>query len=204
MNVLVVAATKEEIMPSIPLLEEKGIAYLITGVGMVATAYHLGKKLAANSYDLVLNVGIAGCFSKDIALGAVVEINRDLFTELGAEDGDSFLTIDSMGLGSALYSSKPRPDLHLMLPQVTGITVNTVHGNDKSIATIVHRFPGILTESMEGAAFLYACLQENVCSYQVRAISNYVEKRNRSTWNIPLAIQNLNQWLSNLIRNQLV
>jgi hypothetical protein len=43
------------------------------------------------------------------------------------------------------------------LPRVNGITVNTVHGNQDSIARVVDRVkPDV--ESMEGAAFMYACL----------------------------------------------
>jgi futalosine hydrolase len=45
---------------------------------------------------------------------------------------------------------------------------------------------------MEGAAFFYVCRQLNVPCIQIRAVSNYVEKRNRDAWNIPLAIKNLN------------
>ena len=44
---------------------------------------------------------------------------------------------------------------------------------------------------MEGAAFFYVCLCENIPFLQIRAISNYVEQRNEKNWNIPLAIKNL-------------
>ena len=43
------------------------------------------------------------------------------------------------------------------LPAVRGITVNTVHGNERSIADTVRRFDPQV-ESMEGAGFMYACL----------------------------------------------
>jgi futalosine hydrolase len=48
---------------------------------------------------------------------------------------------------------------------------------------------------MEGAAFFYACEEANVDGLQVRAISNYVEKRNKENWNLALAVKNLNDWL---------
>jgi futalosine hydrolase len=47
-------------------------------------------------------------------------------------------------------------------------------------------------ESMEGAAFFYACRQAGVPCMQIRAVSNYVEKRNRDNWQIGLAVKNLN------------
>jgi len=46
-------------------------------------------------------------------------------------------------------------------------------------------------ESMEGAAFFYACLLEGITCSQIRTISNKVEKRNKDNWNIPLAVKNL-------------
>ena len=37
---------------------------------------------------------------------------------------------------------------------------------------------------MEGAAFFYVCLKEKVNFFQIRAISNFVEKRNKKNWEI--------------------
>jgi futalosine hydrolase len=77
------------------------------------------------------------------------------------------------------------------LPVVRSITVNTVHGRDESIAAIVDRLSPQI-ESMEGAAFAYACTISGVRYAQVRAVSNTVERRNRGAWQLDLAIRNLN------------
>ena len=77
------------------------------------------------------------------------------------------------------------------LPRVNGITVNTVHGSEQSIAAVLERFrPEV--ESMEGAAFAYACDISDVPYAQVRAVSNIVERRNRKAWKLDVAIRNLN------------
>jgi len=217
MRILLVAATKDEVGPLIsefgisisdffgtpePINSDSGLRtadfrLLTTGVGMVATAFALGRHLAANTYDLVVNLGIAGSFDRSIALGDVVEITADTFAELGAEDDANFLSIADMGFGDAtFYPSKKLVDLYNLfntfnLKQATAITVNTVHGNEASIKKAAERLhPQV--ESMEGAAFFYACKQFNVPCLQIRAVSNYVEKRNRDAWNIGLAIKNLN------------
>ena len=53
--------------------------------------------------------------------------------------------------------------------------MNTVHGNDRSIAASSSgASPQV--ESMEGAAFMYACLIDEVPFAQVRAVSNVVEQ----------------------------
>jgi futalosine hydrolase len=44
---------------------------------------------------------------------------------------------------------------------------------------------------MEGAAFMYACLIHEVPFAQVRAVSNVVERRNRSAWKMADAIESL-------------
>jgi futalosine hydrolase len=74
---------------------------------------------------------------------------------------------------------------------VTGVTVNTVHGHEPTIAALLERGHADV-ESMEGAALLYACLLQGVPCAQVRAVSNYVERRNRAAWKMGEAIDALN------------
>lgn len=203
MKILVVAATKAELtflyqhfsLQEGDFIEEKKFDVLITGVGMVATSFSLGKHLSAK-YGLVLNLGIAGCFDRNIELGKVVNITQDTFAELGAEDGDNFLTITDLGFGENTYRSKNHLNIDLL--QVSGITVNRVSGNDKNIKNLLERL-NPSTESMEGAAVLYACQQEKIDCLQVRSISNYVEPRNKDKWKIGLAIKNLNDWAISFI-----
>ncbi|MES2275177.1 MAG: futalosine hydrolase [Bacteroidota bacterium] len=182
---------------------------LITGVGMVATAFALGRHLAINQYDLAINLGIAGSFNRSLDLGEVVEVTSDTLAELGAEDDEDFLPIDTMGFGQSLFNASTtlsgifsQNDIEggsLLLKQTTGITVNTVHGNDQAIRKISSRLnPQV--ESMEGAAFFYACHKAGLPCLQIRAVSNYVEKRNRDSWQIGLAIKNLNTFTDALLQ----
>jgi len=198
MKTLVVAATKAELtflyqhfnLPDTDFVESKNFDLLITGVGMVATAFALGRYLSSK-YSLVLNLGIAGSFDRDIALGTVLNITEDTFAELGAENEDEFLTIVDLGFGENHYTSTTTENINL--PTVSGITVNCVTGREKSIKNLINRL-NPTTESMEGAAVFYACKQLNIKSLQIRSISNYVEPRNKDNWKIGLAIKNLNDW----------
>jgi futalosine hydrolase len=206
MKLLLVAATKYELSGLIKhfnlsdgsFLKHENFDLLITGVGMTATAFALGKHLTDN-YNLVLNVGIAGSFNPHIPLGSLVNVYSDCFAELGAEDHDKFITIDELGFGTNTYlSSISLPDL----PKVKGITVNKVHGNQESIAIVKQRFD-VEIESMEGAAVFYACEKSNIPSLQVRSISNYVVPRTKEDWKIDLAINNLNEWLIGFISERI-
>lgn len=203
MRVLVVAATELEIgslksevgsQKSDFGLKTLDLELLITGVGMVATAFTLGRHLAANQYDLAVNLGIAGSFDRGLALGELVEISGDTFAELGAADGDEFIPIDQLGFGTGTCRASAKlSDFagSAKLKTASAITVNTVNGNEASIKKIAERL-NPQTESMEGAAFFYACNQMNVPCIQIRAVSNYVEPRNRDNWKIGPAIKNLN------------
>lgn len=210
MKLLLVAATIPEVQPLLSAFQmernadgkEVGkhfVRVIITGAGMVPTAFSLGKHLAEHQYDLAINAGIAGSFDFDLNLGDVCLVKEDTFAELGAEDGEDFLSSDNLNLGSASQTHNPNPDFELPeLKKVNAITVNKVHGHELSIAKAIARFnPQI--ESMEGAAFFYACNQSGVRCIQIRAISNYVERRNREKWNISLAIKNLNDTIINLL-----
>src|SRR6185312_13353647 len=76
---------------------------LITGAGMVPTAFALARHLPHNVYNLVINLGIAGSFDRKIPLGELVEITEDTFAELGAEDDTRFISIEKLGFGASIF-----------------------------------------------------------------------------------------------------
>jgi futalosine hydrolase len=218
MRILIVAATLPEVEPLIEALAlqkaEDGNLYitrhasiancsvLITGAGMVPTAFALGRHLPYNVYNLVINLGIAGSFDRKIPLGEVVEITEDTFAELGAEDDKKFISIEKLGFGASIFrptSSISQFTGKLNPIKAKAITVNTVHGDEDSIKNVAERLNPQL-ESMEGAAFFYACRELKVPCTQIRAVSNYVEKRNRDNWQIGLAVKNLNTFALELMK----
>ena len=213
MRLLVVAATPGE-CASVAGLSRLGqhLEVLVTRVGMVATAARVSRALAQSRYDLALNIGVCGAFDRGLGLGAVVHVTSDRLPELGVEDGATFIPADVLGLvpadeppfsnGQLINSAVPASATLEALPRVSGITVNTVHGDEASIAAVVDRYhPQV--ESMEGAAFMYACLIAGVPFAQVRAVSNYVERRNRDSWQMPDAIEALNHTTAALLQEWL-
>ncbi|MBR9922832.1 MAG: futalosine hydrolase [Bacteroidetes bacterium] len=218
MKILLVSATPFEIMPTLEWLEKEAeksgdrfkiggieIVPLITGVGLVATTFHLGRRVLSESYDLLIQAGIAGSFRRDWEKGRVFQIVSERFGDLGAETAEGgFLDLFEMELespdGPPFSDQKlkqPEPVLSF-LPTAEAISVQKVHGSTKSIEVIQKKYDPDL-ESMEGAAFFYVCLQQQLRFLQLRAISNYVEARNRENWDIPLAIGNLNQVLREML-----
>lgn len=222
MLLTLVSATPFEIKPTLDYLEQNAqkkaenlfvldqlqIRILITGVGLTLTALQMGLYLAKERPDLVINAGVAGAINQDLNLGDVVQVISEQFGDLGAEDIDgSFLDIHSMGLIAPNDTPFKEGVLHdtegdkfSFLPKVKGVSVNKVHGHEKSIESFKKQYP-VDIETMEGAAFFLACLQTSSSFLAIRSISNYVEPRNRDGWKLGLAIDQLNQVLLKIFNN---
>jgi futalosine hydrolase len=220
MKLLIVSATMFEVAPLKEYLQENFVeaAYggfvrgelevllLCTGVGLPLTSFVLGKLISDIPFDLAVNAGVCGAFDRNLMIGDVVEVTSEEFGDLGVEEADgSFTGIHQLGLidpdrfpfkNGKLYN--PRNEDFDFLPKVKGTSVNRVHGYQASIDQFIKRSDAQV-ESMEGAAFFYACLIEKAAFIEVRAVSNYVEPRNRDNWNLPLAIDNLNNILIEMV-----
>lgn len=222
MKILIVSATPFEIAPLINHLdnhwdkksfftykrEEIEVTTLVTGVGIFHTTLSLSSIPDLSDFTHVFNVGIAGTFDQQLSLGATVEITKDIFGDVGVEESDgSFTDVFDLELQDKDlfpytngWITNHDQKLDLGLIKVSAITVNKVHGMTSSIDHIKEKYKANL-ETMEGAAFMYICKSRRLSFYQVRAISNVVESRNRESWKIELAIDNLNDWLINYLSN---
>jgi futalosine hydrolase len=225
MNILIVSATFLEVEPLLThfkFVEQSNqklrkytynnhqVDVLIPGVGMTCTAYWMGKALNTRLYDCAINLGLAGSFNNDIKIGEVVNIVSDRISELGAQDGEKFLSLIDMDLiededftlvTGEMVNSIPLENKTInQLRKVKAISVNTTHGEENEIEKVVKLFnPDV--ESMEGAAFYYACLLEGITCAQIRAISNKVEPRNKDNWDIKLAVKNLTETSLQLLKD---
>lgn len=224
MTIVIVSATPFEIAPIRNWLSEhfevetanrfvKGtlrIDCLVTGVGMVKTAFHLANYLAKETADLYINAGIAGTYVDNFPIGTVVNVISDRFADLGVEEANGDFTdvhqlelipSDEFPFTNGTLKN-PEAKNYKFLPRAFGITVNKVNGSQVSIDKTIAKYnPEV--ESMEGAAFAYACLNANVNFLQIRSISNKVEPRNKENWNLPLAIEKLNEVLVGVVGSML-
>lgn len=224
MDILLVSATPFEMAPLLGCLhdaagtpDEQGVyllpplrvKLLVTGVGMVSTAFHLGQLFATWRPHLALNMGIAGALDTRLQLGDVLCVGTERFADMGVEEADGRFTdlfaMHLQGPDNWPYQRGllrcPPVEAARFLPVVHGLTVNRVHGTAASIAAVRARHPDAQVESMEGAAFFFASLLAELPFLQVRSISNYVEPRNRANWDIPLAIERLNETVWDMLQS---
>ena len=217
MRILLVAATPMEIAPTLAWLagSDDGhteVESLISGIGMVSTTFHLTRHLTgAAAYDLVIQAGIGGAVDRELDIGTVVQVARDRSLTQGAEDRDgSWLSLAEIGFPTTApydadgwLDASPPAGIHIPYPKVTGGTTDRSSGSASTIARLRYYYPQVQTESMEGAAFHYVCRQVGVPFLQLRAISNYVEPRDRSSWQIGTAIHRLNGGVQEVIQSLL-
>lgn len=209
MKRLIVSATALELRGLIALNDavpgavlEAGYAdILITGVGQTATAFHLGKLLGASKYAAAINIGICGSFHSTMVPGTLVKMESDCFADLGAEDDTDWLDVYDLNLAGR--NDFPFSDGQLIpepipafrhIQGVKGVTVNRTSGSDATIEKMKKYFEADV-ETMEGAAFYYACMMMDVPCIQLRGISNFIEKRNRNNWEIDKALTALHKEL---------
>nr|WP_256534148.1 futalosine hydrolase [Lewinella sp. JB7] len=218
---LLLAATPAEIVPTVNWLRERAsgqrenvlrfprceIEILFGGLGVMTTAFALGSAFGGgNPPGLAIQAGVGGAIDRSLSIGQVVNVTSDRLMDLGAEDADGkLLSPAALGFAPAHpfdeagWLIPPGPSAILPYETVAGGTVNRATGTENSVEEWRRLYPGVQVESMEGAAFFYACMAAAVEALQLRAISNYVERRNRAAWDLPGAIGALNEALQRVL-----
>jgi futalosine hydrolase len=218
MEYLIVSATSREIEPilrncglpdllpgELQTVQRSGdrLAFLVTGVGMMQAAYHTGRSLEKGRYDHAIQAGIAGAFDRRLQMGEVVLVKSQRYGDLGVKAATGFSDVYDMGLADrdappfrhgVLVNNSAGMALHPGLTEASSLSVNRVSSSTEEITRLEKKY-NVQLESMEGMAFHYACLLAGVSYAEIRTVSNYVEPRNRSSWDVEGAVEQLNHYL---------
>ncbi len=221
MKILVCAATSFELAPTLQFLDKEAskssffeyqyrdisVFPLVTGVGMINTTFALSRWDKMKEVDLAVNVGVAGAYNRALELGQLIQVVKDRFGDLGVEEANGAFT-DLFELELAKADSFPFQNGWLInetkknmdgIRELNAITVNQVTGTEETRLKRFQKYKADV-ETMEGAAFFYCCKMQDVDCLQLRAISNYVEQRNRDAWEIETAINSVNSGLIELLK----
>ena len=222
MKTLICTATSLElsgIFPSISSSEiktagngfEKGsISFLVTGIGVLNSYASLVQFHQKTPIDRILQIGIAGAYTgardEVKVLGTPVIIEKEIVADLGAEDSDSFLSLNDMELGDMEYYESKNltifDDLFgnslKAIPVVTGATVNTATGKETTGILRAEKYD-VEVESMEGAGALKFGEDFEIPVLQIRSISNIATTRDRESWDIIGAIKSLRNLCGNVL-----
>lgn len=180
------------------------------GVGPVAAAIGTSELIAGVEYDLVASAGIAGGFRGRVAIGDVVLANLATYADLGVRVGDGFLSVRDLGIdqdSSLAFGDQRLIDRMSASGVLVGevLTLSAMTGTDADAEELAVRYPRALAEAMEGFAVVAATRDHDGIRYvaEIRAISNLIGRRDRSTWNIPLAFDALADAMSTLLNEPL-
>ncbi|RYY94583.1 MAG: futalosine hydrolase [Chitinophagaceae bacterium] len=211
-RILLCAATPFEIAPLMEALPrfEREVDVLLTGVGLMETAFALAGRLSGARPELLLQAGIAGCLDGQLPLGHTVAVSADTVGDLGVWEGGRFRSTFSLGFGNpdhAPWTGGWLLNRTSVADRFPGARVKAVSVNQISTSPEQARYYreelGAVAESMEGAAFHYAALSAGIPFLQLRSFSNYIGERDKSRWKLRESITDLNETLLTLIPNLL-
>ncbi len=211
MQILLAAATTREINPFLEYYRNsnawKNIDVLITGIGLTATAYHLTRQINLKKPDIIIQAGVAGCFTNQISLGSVLTVKQDTVADESVVEMKKLKTLFNLKLipqNQFPFKKGWLVNQHIALIRKTGlkavkaISVNQITTSKQMIRFYENEFNPVI-ESMEGAALHYVCLMEKIPFLQIRSISNYIGERNKKKWNLSESVNNLNNELIYLL-----
>lgn len=184
-----------------------------SGVGKAAAAAAATSLLHHSKADTLLLFGCGGAYpNSGLEIGDLAVAEKEIFADEGVLTISGFEDLETMGLPmrqteEALYNEWPTdPGMtdwirsqHKDIKAGPFVTVSTCTGTTSKALEIEKRTKGIC-ENMEGAAVVLACHQLSTPMMEVRGISNMVEDRNTSQWDIPLATSAVQEMLIDLFK----
>jgi futalosine hydrolase len=196
-DILTIVATELEAqkLPKLP-----GMRLRVSGIGAVNAALETQMGILEQRPDLVLSVGIGGAYPNGGAkIGDVVVASEMIYAGLGAMDGTRFLNLEELGfeLVGNIFNTIPAALRASDFAQTTNaklgaiLTLETVTGSDARALELEQLFPNAIGEGMEGAGVAHAALKHGIPSLEIRGISNLVGARDRSGWQIGVALKAL-------------
>jgi futalosine hydrolase len=166
---------------------------------VVAVARAAARALAEQGTGLVISAGIGGAYASSGLLPGDLALSSGIVqADLGAWDSGRFLDFDELGLSIrpdsphaghfATWEHAPEVARRTGARLGPMLTLSSVTGSLEAATFLERRFPGALTEGMEGAGIAHAALLAGVPVLEVRGVSNAVGPRDRASWRIPQAL----------------
>lgn len=172
------------------------VEVVISGVGLIPTAFSTYKAIIETKPDVVIMGGIAGVYDKSpFKIGDCVVVSEEHQADLGLFHVDGFRHLGSTSndMSFEVLSPIKSPYIDDNIPFSTAVSNSMNCGMAGFVST-----DGVDIENMEGAAFFYVCSKLNVRFYELRAISNVVNLKH-DDWDYDTSIKNLATGLNKLI-----
>jgi futalosine hydrolase len=200
-----------------------GTVYLaLTGIGKVNAAAVSTLLLEKLRPRLIINTGCGGAYlGSGLAVGGLAIATAEIYGDEGVLTTDGWHTLEIIGIPSVerkgnRYSNEFPLSMQaaekvyhfaksLDLPVRRGkfVTVSTCSGTLNRGDELFKRFGGIC-ENMEGAATAHVALLYDTPFLEVRGISNMVEDRDITKWDIPRSVEMVQRFLLRCLEREIL
>ena len=192
-------------------LGRHSVAIATTGIGKANTAAATALLIQQFHPDILVMVGCGGAFkNSSLQLGDLAFADEEIYADEGVTSPQGFLDMAQLDLPLATvddhaYFNRLPVDLvtaqrackllKISLTQGQNcqlgpfLTVSNCSGTDSLGLNRHERYQPII-ENMEGAAAAHQCLLARTPFMELRSVSNFVEDRDFSQWNLPQAMDN--------------
>ena len=189
------------------------------GIGKINAAIATSAMIERYQPALAINTGCAGAYpGSGLEIGNLALATAEILGDEGAITSAGWLDLREMNLplakhgNEAIYNLIPVSDCYAQkavdlaaahgIKLVTGnfVSLSTCSGTSQRGEVLTQRFQAI-AESMEGAAVALASLRYGIDCLEIRGISNYVEERNLSAWEITKAVRAAQQFVLRFLKH---
>lgn len=186
------------------------VTLAVTGVGKTTTAWKCAAILESEgigAVDCLIDTGVCGAYpGSGLDVGDIVVATSEIMGDEGVLTPDGWQSLVSLSLpvmthrGNRYFNEFPlsqvRCEQAVRLAATLGITlrrgkfvtVSTCSGTWTRGEEMASRF-GAICESMEGGAAAQVALAYDIPCMEIRGVSNLVEDRDLSRWNVPVAAE---------------
>jgi len=192
---------------------QRPVILAIAGIGKVNAASVASTMILQHEPELIINTGCAGAFPETgLTIGDLALAVSELFGDEGVITPEGWKGLECIGIpvlelkGKRYFNEIPlsfsaaekagQLALALDIPLRRGrfLTVSTCSGTTERGRELYDRFAPVC-ENMEGAAIALVSLQHGIDCLEVRGISNMVENRDISKWNISIAVEQAQRFI---------
>ena len=185
----------------------------VTGIGKVNAAAAAMALIDRYVPSLIINTGCAGAYvGSGLAVGDIALATSEILGDEGVLTTDGWETLEAIGIpsvkqgGTSYFNEFPlsrqaasrAAELAASrgIPLRSGrfVAVSTCSGTSVRGSELFRRFGG-LCENMEGAAVAQVALSCGIGCLEIRGISNMVEDRDLSRWDIPTAVAHAQRFI---------
>ncbi len=186
--------------------QSSNTVYLVhLGIGKVNTAAGLTLAIEKLKPTAVVQFGIGGAYINSfLSIGMVMAATHDIHIDSGVRTADGFQSMDKVGFSLLNHKQQTYYNIFPTSKELTHYIVDKIHlptgifGTSETItgtfdeSTALQARYDVSVESMEGAAAAQVCLALDVAFAEIRSVSNIVGERDKHNWDIPKAVQKVN------------